>query len=122
QQIAIELEQLIETTGKRRKRIALSETQIEQEKLAYEDLVIELKWELRQLYMQLFQIKQEEQLLNRTTQRFEDLFKYYKEQSERQYVAKTETYRIQSELLSLQKEQAALQSQKQEALQHLSIL
>lgn len=122
QQIAVELEQLVETAGKRKKRIALSEMQVKQENLAYEDLILELKWNLRQAYIQSYRLKQVELLLTSTIQRFEELYKHYVRQAEKQSVARTEAYRIQSELISLQKEQVDLETQKQETLQHLVLL
>src|SRR5690606_516185 len=86
------------------------------------DLILELKWNLRQAYIQSYRLKQVELLLTSTIQRFEELYKHYARQAEKQSVARTEAYRIQSELISLQKEQVDLETQKQETLQHLVLL
>ncbi len=122
QQISVELEQLVETAGKRRKRVAVQSLEKNSALLDYEELMRELKKELRQSFHVLDRIKQEETQLNSIVQLFEQLYQQYERQSQRQHVAKTDYYRIQSELIGLHKEKLEVQGEKAEELHKLRLL
>lgn len=122
QQIAIELEQLVETAGKRKKRSALFDLQIKSEKLNYEELLKALKLNLRTAYYQLLTVRQQNELLQNQIAAFEKLLVHYQRQATLQHVSKSEVLRIQSELMNLRKEQIALDAQKQGLLKDLRLL
>lgn len=122
QQISVELEQVIETAGKRKKRVALKRLEKQSAVLEYEELMRELKKELRLSYHRLNRIKQEEvQLLNSLTL-FSQLNEKYEKQAKAQNIATSDFYRVQTELVDLQKEQVILENEKWEALNSLRIL
>lgn len=122
QQIAVELEQLVETAGKRKKRIAIQSLERNNALLDYEELLRELKKQLRQTFNHLERIKQEDTQLSDIIHLFEQLHEQYKRQSEKQHVSMTDYYRIQSELIGLQKEKVELESEMAENLHRLKVL
>ena len=122
QQIAVELEQLVETAGKRQKRIALQSLEKKDAVLDYEELLRELKKELRQTFNSLERIQQEDMQLNDIIRLFEQLHGQYKSQSEKQHVSLVDYYRVQSELIGLQKEKVELETEKTENLHRLKVL
>ena len=63
QQISVGLEQLIETAGKRKKRVAIKQLEKNNALFDYEELLRELKKELRQSFYTLSRINQEENQL-----------------------------------------------------------
>lgn len=122
QQIAVALEQLIETAGKRSKRVAIKELEKKDARLAYIELMRELKKQLRLSYFSVQRLQQEELALKNSVAIFEELTNHYERQADLQNIAKADFFRIQTALLALQKEQLALQNQQVEALQQLVIL
>ena len=116
QQISAELEQVIETAGKRKKRVALRELEKQSATLDYEELLRLLKKDLRLAYHALNRILKEEQQLQSILASYSQLNEQYKRQSDLQNVAKADFYRIQTELISLQNEQTELENQKFDAL------
>ncbi|SMG31260.1 outer membrane protein, cobalt-zinc-cadmium efflux system [Sphingobacterium psychroaquaticum] len=122
QQIAFELEQMIETAGKRKKRVALRKLEKESEILDYEDLIRELKKDLRQTFNTLGQQERESQQLQGIYEGFQRLYQQYSNQATSNNVSKADVYRIQAELIALQKEVIALDAEKRESLQKLIVL
>lgn len=122
QQISIELEQLIETAGKRKKRVALKEIEKNNAVFDFEELMRELKKELRQTYYTLDKIHREDRLLNDMLVLFTQMNTQYERQAALQNVPKVSFYRIQTELIGLQKEKVELESQKYENLHKLRLL
>jgi len=122
QQISVELEQLIETAGKRKKRVALKETEKNNAVFDFEELIRELKKELRQTYYTLDKIHREDVLLTDMLRLFTQMNEQYERQASLQNVPKASYYRIQTELMGLQKEKMELESQKSESLHRLRLL
>lgn len=122
QQIAVELEQLIETAGKRKKRVALKQLEQQSAIFDYEELLLELKKELRSSLNNLKRISQQEILLQETIDFFSKLKENYGNQVRLNNVSKSDYYRIHTELIELQKEQIDLENERFESLNQLSIL
>ena len=122
QQISVELEQLIETAGKRKKRVAIKQLEKNNALFDYEELLRELKKELRQSFYSLSRINQEENQLQNMLNLFTQMSNQYERQSNLQNVPKADFYRIQTELLGLQKEAVLLENEKMEVLNKLQLL
>lgn len=122
QQVAVELEQLIETAGKRKKRVALKEAEKNAAILEYQEMILELKKELRTQYWRLNRIAQQEVSLQETISVFEELKNQYQRQSQLQNVSRADFYRVQTELSQLQKEWISLQNEKAQVLTTLRVL
>lgn len=122
QQIALELEQLIETAGKRKKRVAVKNQELQGATLQYEELLRELKKELRIAYFSLNSIIQQENSLKQVVQLFEELSAQYKKQNESQNVSQADYLRVEAELIALQKDLVNLNINRQEQLRILQVL
>lgn len=122
QQVSMELEQLIETAGKRSKRVSLKKLEKNTALFEYEELLRELKKELRVAFYTLGRIQSEEVQLNNMVTLFSQMNDQYKRQSALNNVRKADYYRIQTELIGLQKEQRELEEEKYESLKDLRIL
>lgn len=122
QQISVELEQLIETAGKRKKRVAIKELEKNAALFDYEELLRELKKELRQTYFSLARIQSEKKELQNSIELFEQMNTQYQRQAELKNVPKADFYRLQSELIALQKEQIELENQEIEFINKLRLL
>lgn len=122
QQISVELEQLIETAGKRKKRVAIKELEKNSALFDYEELLRELKKELRQTYFSLGRIQSEKKELQNSIELFEQMNTQYQRQVELKNVPKADFYRLQSELIALQKEQIELENQEIEFINKLRLL
>lgn len=122
QQLSVELEQLIETAGKRKKRVAIKGLEKDGALLEYEELLRQLKKELRQGFYKVERLQAEESQLHTVVSLFEELQKQYAAQVQKQYVSQADFYRVQSELVTLQRELLELQADKLEALSTLRIL
>ncbi|KGE16107.1 TolC family protein [Sphingobacterium deserti] len=122
QQVVMGLEQLIETAGKRKKRVVIK--QLEQKTAVYEfeELMRELKKELRQAYYRLASLSQEHQQLSAIVTSFNQLNGQYSRQVTLENVSLADYYRVQSELVSLRKEQIDLEDDIAEDLEKLRIL
>lgn len=122
QQISVELEQLIETAGKRKKRVALKSQEKNDALLEYEELLRQLKKELRQEFYKVERLETEERQLNTVITLYEELQKQYASQVQKQNVSQADFYRIQSELVTMQREITELEADKLESLTTLRIL
>ena len=122
QQIAVELEQLIETAGKRKKRIALKKLEQQSATFDYEETLRELRKDLRLAFHQLNRIKQEEQQLKEIVDLYSQMSEQYHRQAQLKNIATADFYRVQTELIALQKEQIELENERFEALNTLRIL
>lgn len=121
QQISVELEQLIETAGKRRKRVALKQIEKQTTLFEFEELLRTLKKDLRLTYYTLNRIHSEEKQLNQMIELLTKMSEQFKHQVELKNIPKVDFYRIQSELLGLKTERIELEKQKLEALKQLRI-
>jgi len=122
QQASLELEQLIETAGKRKKRVALKGLEKNAALFEYEELMRELKKELRLSYYTLERISREEGQLLTMIDLFSQMSAQYERQSALNNVRKADYYRIQTEMIGLKKEQIELENEKFEALNEMRIL
>lgn len=122
QQIAVELEQLIETAGKRKKRVALKQLEQQSATFDYEETLRELRKELRLAFHQLNRIQQEEQQLKEIVDLYSQMSEQYHRQAQLKNIAMADFYRVQTELIALQKEQIELENERFEALNTLRIL
>lgn len=122
QQLGIELEQLIETAGKRKNRVAIRQLEKGGELLAYEDLMRELKKELRQTFNSLAQQQKAAAQLQTIYESFQRLHEQYERQSKNNNIAYAEVYRVQAELMALQKEVVDIDIEKKELLHTLIAL
>ncbi len=122
QQIAVELEQLIETAGKRKKRVALKQLEQQAAAFDYEETLRELRKDLRLTFHQLNRIQQEEKQLKEILGLYTKMSEQYQRQAQLKNIATADFYRVQTELISLQKEQIELENERFEALHTLRIL
>ncbi|MFV0157853.1 TolC family protein [Empedobacter falsenii] len=122
QQISVELEQLIETAGKRKKRVAIKELEKSSALFEYEELLRELKKELRQTYFSLARIQSEKKELQNSVDLFEQMMTQYQRQADLKNVPKADFYRLQTELIGLQKDQIELENQEIEYINKLRLL
>lgn len=122
QQISVELEQLIETAGKRKMRVAIKELEKNSALFEYEELLRELKKELRQTYFSLARIQSEKKELQNSIDLFEQMITQYQRQADLKNVPKANFYRLQTELIGLQKDQIELENQEIEYINKLRLL
>ncbi|CAM3392274.1 TolC family protein [Empedobacter stercoris] len=122
QQISVELEQLIETAGKRKKRVAIKELEKSSALFEYEELLRELKKELRQTYFSLARIQSEKKELQNSVDLFKQMMMQYQRQADLKNVPKAGFYRLQTELIGLQKDQIELENQEIEYINKLRLL
>lgn len=122
QQISVELEQLIETAGKRKKRVAIKELEKSSALFEYEELLRELKKELRQTYFSLARIQSEKKELQNSVDLFKQMMMQYQRQADLKNVPKADFYRLQTELIGLQKDQIELENQEIEYINKLRLL
>ncbi|MFV0163049.1 TolC family protein [Empedobacter falsenii] len=122
QQISVELEQLIETAGKRKKRVAIKELEKSSALFEYEELLRELKKELRQTYFSLARIQSEKKELQNSVDLFKQMMMQYQRQADLKNVPKADFYRLQTELIGLQKDQIELENQEIEYINKLRSL
>lgn len=122
QQLSMEIEQLIETAGKRKKRVAIRQLEKNAEVLDYEDLMRELKKELRQTYNSLAQQQKAASQLQTIYESFKRLHEQYERQSKSNNIAYAEVYRVQAELMALQKEVVDIDTEKKNLLRTLIAL
>lgn len=122
QQISVELEQLIETSGKRKKRVAIKELEKNSALFEYEELLRELKKELRQTYFSLARIQSEKKELQNSVDLFKQMMMQYQRQADLKNVPKADFYRLQTELIGLQKDQIELENQEIEYINKLRLL
>lgn len=122
QQISVALEQLIETAGKRKKRVALKQLEQQSAAFDYEELLRELRKDLRLTFYDVQRIAQEEKHLSEIIELYTQMNGQYQRQSELRNIPTADFYRIQTELIGLQKEQIELENERFEALNKLRIL
>lgn len=122
QQIAFELEQLIETAGKRKKRVNLKTLEKKDELLDYEELLRELQFELDEAYWSFVATARKESLIDSIVHLYQNLETQYKRQSDLNNIPKSEYLRIQSALINFEKDQVALYAEKNTWLNKIQVL
>ncbi|WP_336834657.1 TolC family protein [Sphingobacterium siyangense] len=100
QQVAIELEQTIEMAGKRKKRVQLQLLEKENAQLQFEELLRNLKYDLRSQCLELQILQEKEKLYNSQVDIFQMLAKSYQNQWKEGNVSEMDYLRIQSESIA----------------------
>lgn len=122
QQVSVAIEQLIETAGKRKKRVAIKQSEVKQTSFEYEELLRELKRELRLSYWNLYKINQTQKQTETLLELYSQLHEQYNRQAKLQNVSQVDAYRIQTALLNLQSENSELLQEQAQLLVNLQQL
>lgn len=122
QQISVGLEQLIETAGKRKKRVAIKRLEHRIAVYEFEELVRELKKELRQTFYRLSSLKHNRSRLRDIVQLFEQMKNQYGRQADQQNITKADYFRVYNELANLRKDLSELEADMEANLSKLRIL
>lgn len=122
QQISAELEQLIETAGKRKKRISIKKMEQQLSETDYEHLILKLKKVLRQTFYELQNKEQLKQQQNVIIDLFNQMYERYQKQVELGNVPMADFFRVQTERMQLQSELAVLKAEQYYLLKELRIL
>lgn len=122
QQISVELEQLIVTAGKRKKRVDLKNLEKNSSLYEYEELILNLKKELRESFYEIQNTNEQLSVIASQLQLFQNLEQQYARQSQLKNVSRVDYLRIQTEVKSLRNEMVSLQLDQRENLSDLEIL
>lgn len=115
QQFAAELNQMIQTAGKRRKLIALEKTDVSRAEQAFEEVLRDLKFEFRQQLTEMQYLQLRLQSLEQQQKAVGKLVKAYQNQFEKGHIAKAEYLRLKALSLSISKEHYETSSELNEA-------
>lgn len=122
QQIAFELQQLVQTAGKRKKLIALEEVDVSKAEQYFEDLLRGLKFELRNQLTDLQYIQQSIKVHQNLIENISTLTKAYKNQLDKGNISKTEYIRLKAQELEINKEILELTRESNEIQKELKLL
>lgn len=122
QQISAELEQLIITAGKRKKRVDLKNLEKNSSLYEYEELILNLKKELRESFYELQNTNEQLSVIASQLQLLQNLEQQYARQSQLKNVSRVDYLRIQTEVKTLRNEMVSLQLDQRENLSDLEIL
>jgi len=115
QQFAAELNQMIQTAGKRRKLIALEKTDVSRAEQEFEEVLRDLKFEFRQQLTEMQYLQLRLQSLEQQQKAVSKLVKAYQNQFEKGHIAKAEYLRLKALSLSISKEHYETSSELNEA-------
>lgn len=122
QQISVELEQLIETAGKRKKRVAIKRSEHRLAVYEFEELIRELKKELRQTFHYLSSSYLKRHQLADMVQLFEQMKQQYNRQADRENVSRADYHRVYNELTGLRRDLIELDADIDEYLSEMRVL
>ena len=122
QQIAFELNQLVQTAGKRKKLIALEQVDVSKAEQYFEDLLRGLKLELRNQLTDLQYIQQNIKVHQNLIQNISTLTNAYKNQLDKGNISKAEYIRLKAQELEIQKEILDLTRESNEIQKELKLL
>lgn len=122
QQIAFELEQLVQTAGKRKKLIALEEVDVSKAEQYFEDLLRGLKLELRNQLTDLQYIQQSIKVHQNLIDNISTLTNAYQNQLNKGNISKAEYIRLKAQELEIQKEILELTRESNEIQKELKLL
>lgn len=108
-QTALQLQQLIQLAGKRRKGMAMAATQTEISKFTFQELVRTLNFALQSNFFELYYQQQSLQIYNEEIRTIESLVISYQELFRNQNTALKDVVRLQSFLLALTSERNVLE-------------
>ncbi|WP_336828991.1 TolC family protein [Sphingobacterium multivorum] len=112
QQLAVELEQTIEMAGKRKKRVQLQLLEKENARLQFEELLRNLKYDLRSQCLELQILQEKEQLYSSQVDIFQTLAKSFQNQWKEGNVSEMEYLRIESESIAFGNKLNEIQQEK----------
>ena len=112
QQVAIELEQTIEMAGKRKKRVQLQLLEKENARLQFEELLRNLKYDLRSQCLELQILQEKERLYDNQVNIFQTLAQSYQNQWKEGNVSEMDYLRIQSESIAFGNKLNEIQQEK----------
>lgn len=122
QQFAIELEQLIQTAGKRKKLIALEEIGIDKANAAFEELLRNLKIEFRKRLTELEYVQENQRILQRQLLSIRDLTSSYQKQVKLGNIPQNELIRLKAQELEIAQDLNNWQMQRNDIQQVLKTL
>lgn len=122
QQIAFELNQLVQTAGKRKKLIALEQVDVSKAEQYFEDLLRGLKLELRNQLTNLQYIQQSIKVHQNLIDNISTLTNAYQNQLEKGNISKAEYIRLKAQELEINKEILELTRQSNEIQKELKLL
>jgi len=112
QQLAVELEQTIEMAGKRKKRVQLQLLEKENARLQFEELLRNLKYDLRSQCLELQILQEKEQLYSSQVDIFQTLAKSFQNQWKEGNVSEMDYLRIESESIAFGNKLNEIQQEK----------
>ncbi len=121
-QIAFELEQLIETAGKRKKLIALEQIGVSKAEQEFEGLLRELKLELRNLLTELQYLQLSKKIYQNLLDNVLQLTNSYQNQLNQGIISKAEYMRLKAQELEIEKDILDLNLQSNEIQKELKLL
>lgn len=122
QQIAFELEQLVQTAGKRKKLVALEQVDVSKAEQYFEDLLRGLKLELRNQLTDLQYVQQSIAVHQQLVAHITKLTSAYRNQLERGHISKAEYVRLKAQELEINKQIQELSRESQEIQKELRLL
>lgn len=121
-QVAFELNQLVQTAGKRKKLIALEQVDVSKAEQYFEDLLRGLKLELRNQLTNLQYIQQSIKVHQNLIDHISILTNAYKNQLEKGNISKAEYIRLKAQELEINKEILELTRESNEIQKELKLL
>jgi cobalt-zinc-cadmium efflux system outer membrane protein len=122
QQIAFELNQLVQTAGKRKKLIALEQVDVSKAEQYFEDLLRGLKLELRNQLTELQYVQQSVKVHQNLIENISILTNAYQNQLNKGNISKAEYIRLKAQELEINKEILELTRQSNEIQKELKLL
>ena len=122
QQIALELNQLIQTAGKRKKLIALEQVDVSKAEQYFEDLLRSLKLELRNQLTDLQYNQQAIKVHQNLIENISKLTNAYENQLDKGNISKAEYIRLKAQVLEINKEILDLTRESNEIQKELKLL
>lgn len=122
QQVAFELNQLVQTAGKRKKFVALEEVDVSKAEQYFEDLLRDLKLELRNHLTELQYIQQSVNVHQHLIENITILTNAYQNQMDKGNISKAEYIRLKAQELEINKEILELTRQSNEIQKELKLL
>lgn len=122
QQIAFELNQLVQTAGKRKKLIALEQVDVSKAEQYFEDLLRGLKLELRNQLTELQYVQQSVKVHQNLIENIAKLTNAYQNQLNKGNISKAEYIRLKAQELEINKEILELTRQSNEIQKELKLL
>ncbi len=119
QQIAMHLEQEIETAGKRRKRINLQKLTIEERKTDFEIVLRETKLELRNTLSSIQMLQRQQEIFKQQIDNTTQLIKGYENQLKQGNISQSEYIRLKAAQLQFKKELVDTNKDLEEAMKDL---